>query len=161
MTVVLLKMHGAAAIALMLLALWPAAGNAAKPPSTEAVFRQFGLFGDWAVDCERPAAPDNPHVSDTMSSPGVIVERHDLGADNVVNHYSVLSAEPLSKTKLALQVIFQPGAADEQGQRLVLAIHAGTRRTLFNQAVDGPVQVKDGVALKFGLPTPLLRKCGQ
>jgi hypothetical protein len=146
-------------IALMLLAAWPAAAHAAKPPSTEAVFRQFDLFGDWAVDCARPAAPDNPHVSDTVLSPGVVMERHDIGDANVVNRYSVLTAEPLSKTKLALLVLFQPGSPDEQRQRLVVVVRDGTRRTVFNQAIDGPVAVQDGVAVRFGLPTPLLKKC--
>jgi hypothetical protein len=143
----------------MLLAAWPVAAHAGEPPSTEAVFRQFALLGTWAVDCKRPAAPDNPHISDTVLSPGVVLERHDLGPDNEVNRYSVLSAEPLSKTQVALQVLFQPGGANEQRQRLVLVVRDGTRRTMFNQAVDGPVAVKDGVAVRFGLPTPLLRKC--
>jgi ribosomal protein S28E/S33 len=40
-----------------------------------------------------------------------------------------------------------------------MRVRDGTRRTLFNRSVDGPVRVKDGVALKFGLKTPLLRKC--
>jgi len=146
-------------IALMLLAAWPITARAGQPTATEAVFRQFGLLGDWAIDCKRPAAADNPHVSDTVLSPGVVTERHDLGADNVVNRYSVLSAEPLSQTQVALQVLFQPGGPNEQRQRLILVVRDGTRRTVFNQAVDGPVEVKDGVSVKYGLPTPLLRKC--
>jgi hypothetical protein len=151
----------AAAIALMLVAAPPAAAasTGAEAPSTAEVFRAFGLFGNWAVDCARPAAPDNPHVSDAMPSPGVVIERHDLGPANVVNRYSVVSAEPLSKTQVSLQVIFRPGGEGQERQRLVLVVRDGTRRTMFNQVADGPVRVKDGVAVKFGLRTPLLRKC--
>jgi ribosomal protein S28E/S33 len=88
-----------------------------------------------------------------------VLERHDLGADRVINRYSVLSAARLSKTQVSLQVIFRPGGEGEERQRLVLVVRDGTRRTMFNQVDDGPVRVKDGVALKFGLRTPLLRKC--
>jgi hypothetical protein len=132
-------------IALMLVAAWPTAAHAGKPPSTEAVFRQFGLFGNWAVDCARPAAPDNLHVSDTMPSPGVVLERHDLGADRAVNRYRILSATRLSKTQVSLLVLLQPGNGGEERQRLVMMVRDGTRRTLFNRSVDGPVRVKDGV----------------
>ncbi len=132
---------------------------AAPAPSTEDLFRQFGLFGTWAVDCKQAASPDNPHVSITTPSPGLILEDHDLGEGNAVNRYSILSAEKLSDTRLAVQVIFQPGKDTEERQKLVWAVHDGTLRTLFNQPQDGPVRVKDGVAVAYGVATPLLRKC--
>jgi hypothetical protein len=127
--------------------------------ATEELFNSFGLFGTWAVDCKREAAFDNPHVSVTMPGPGLILEDHDLGGDNVVNRYSILSAEKLSDTRIAVQVIFQPGKETEERQRLVLAVRDGTRRTLFTQPQDGPVRVKDGVVAAYGVTTPLLRKC--
>ena len=97
------------------------------------MFRQFGLLGTWAVDCARPAALDNPHVSDVLVSPGEVMERHDLGPDSEVNQYSILAAERLSKTRVGLRVIFRPGQEGEQRQRLEMAVRDGTRRTLFNQ----------------------------
>lgn len=133
---------------------------AASPASTtENVFRDFGLFGAWAVDCNRAAAPDNPYVRITTPSPGLILEDHDLGADNDVNRYSILSAEKLSDNRLAVQVIFQPGKDTEERQKLVWAVHDHTLRTLFNQPQDGPVRVQDGVAVAYGVATPLLKKC--
>ena len=126
---------------------------------TEELFNSFGLFGSWAVDCKRDAGPDNPHVSVMMPAPGLILEDHDLGGDNAVNRYSILSAEKLSDTLIAVQVIFQPGKETEERQRLVLALRDGTRRTLFTQPQDGPVRVKDGVVAAYGVQTPLLRKC--
>jgi hypothetical protein len=142
---------------LVLAAAIPAAAEAAL--STEELFNSFGLFGTWAVDCKRAAASDNPHVSITMPGPGLILEEHDLGGDNAVNRYSILSAQKLSDTRIAMQVVFQPGKETEEHQRLVLAVHDGTRRTLFTQPQDGPVRVKDGVVAAYGLQTPLLRKC--
>jgi hypothetical protein len=157
-------MRRAVAIGLMLLAALPAAARAttdtgvAKPTAAE-LFRQFGLFGTWAVDCKRAPAPDNPHVSDVALDADAVLESHDLGPDNVVNRYSVLSAMRLSATRLELQVIFQPGSEGAERQHLVLVVRDGTRRTLFNQPEGGPVLVRDGVAVAFGVKTPLLRKC--
>ena len=144
-------------VAAFVLAAVMSAAQAA--PSTEELFKQFGLFGTWAVDCKRGASPDNPHVSITSPSPGLILEDHDLGADNTVNRYSILSAEKLSATQISVRVIFQPGRDAEERQRLIWAVHDGTLRTLFNQPQDGPVRVKDGVAVAYGVETPLLRKC--
>jgi hypothetical protein len=157
-------MRQAAAIGLMILVVLPVAAratadmSAAKPTAAE-LFHEFGLLGTWAVDCRRPAAPDNPHVSDVAPSPDLVLERQDLGAGNAVNRYRVLAVKRLSATRLQLQVIFEPGSEGAERQRLVLVVRDGTRRTMFNQPEDGPVRVKDGVVLAFGVKTPLLRKC--
>jgi hypothetical protein len=143
----------------LVLAAAMSAAAAAPASTTESLFRDFGLFGTWAIDCKQAAAPDNPYVRITTPSPGLILEDHDLGSDNAINRYSVLSAEKLSDNRLAVQVIFQPGKETEERQKLVWAVHDHTLRTLFNQPQDGPVRVKDGVAVAYGLATPLLRKC--
>jgi hypothetical protein len=123
------------------------------------LFEQFGLFGQWAGNCGAAASSANPHVDVSEPAPGVILEEHHLGDDYAVNRYSVLGAEKLSDTELSVVVVFNPGAADEERQRLIFAVHDGTRRTMFNQADDGPALVKDGIALKRGTKTPLLHKC--
>jgi len=132
--------------------------NASAAP-VEEVFQQFGLFGKWAPDCKAPASPRNPHVSITMPSAGLVLEDHNLGPDFAVNRYSVLSAEQVSATSLAVEVIFQPGTEVEERQKLVFFVRDKTRRTLFNQADGGAVRVKDGIALARGTKTPLLQKC--
>jgi hypothetical protein len=147
-------------VAIFVLAVAMSAARAAAPaPTTEQLFNQFGLFGTWAVDCRLEASPGNPRVSITMPSPGLIIQDHDLGKDNALNRYSILSAEKLSETRLSVQVIFQPGREGEERQHLIWAVHDGTLRTLFNQPQDGPVRVKDGVAVTYGIKTPLLKKC--
>lgn len=149
------------AMTLTLLAVLLSAANlwAAEPSAMEQVLRQFGLFGRWAVDCRREAALDNPHVIDEMAGSGLVQERHDLGPDNVINRYRIVAAKRLSATRLALEVIFQRGSDNEQRQHLVVRVRGGTRRTLLNAPAGGPVRVKNGVALDFGVQTPLLRKC--
>jgi len=152
-------------VAAVLLLCVATAGAAAAAPGAsqglppEVLFKQFDLFGTWASDCAAAASPANPHITIRQPAPGVILEDHDLGPHNVVNRYSVLAAERLSATKLSLQVIFQPGREDEERQKLVWAVKGDTLRTLFNQPNDGPARVKNGVALKYGAETPLLRKC--
>lgn len=136
----------------------PAAGVTSGPPPKQ-VFQEFGLFGTWASDCSAKPSPDNPYVTISQPAPGIILEDNDIGPDNVVNRYSILSAEKLSGTKVSVKVIFQPGRENEERQTLIWAVHDGTLRTLFNQPQDGPVRVKNGVAVGFGIKTPLLRKC--
>lgn len=132
----------------------------APSPSAEKVFQSFGLFGDWALDCKEPASPANPHVAISVLSPGLVLEEHTLGDEYAVNRYSVLSAARLSPERLAVEVLFGPGTENEQRQKLILQVHKGTRRTLFNQPEGGEVRVRDGVALSQHTRTPLLKKCG-
>lgn len=134
--------------------------ESASATRVEALFHRFDLFGAWAADCKAEATPDNPHVSVSNPSPGLVLEDHDLGGDFAVNRYSVLSAEALSPTRLKLEVIFQPGQEGEERQTLTVQIRDNTRRTLFNQPAGGAVRVKDGIALARRTRTPLLRKCG-
>ena len=145
------------AVAFLLVSV-PAVATAA-PPTTADVFQQFSLFGTWAVDCGRPASPQNPYVSDILQGTGAVVEEHHLGPKYALNHYSVLSAARLSATRLAMEVMFQPGSEAAQQQKLVMRVRDGRRRTLFNQPKGGEVRVKDGVALAAGVRTPTLRKC--
>jgi hypothetical protein len=149
-------MRIAAAIVLAVFAIVPATATAA---SVDDLFQQFGLFGSWATDCKQPASPDNPHVAIATPSTGLVLESHDLGADFAINRYSVLSAERVSAARLSVQVIFQPGTDAEERQTLVFEIRDGTRRTMFNQPVGGPVRVQDGIALEPGSQTPVLVKC--
>jgi hypothetical protein len=149
-------MRIAAIVLILVLTVAPAAAS----PSVEDLLRQFDLFGTWAADCQQPAAPGNPHVSITVPSPGLVVEEHDLGSDFAINRYSVLSAERISTTRLAVAVIFQPGAQGEERQKLTFLIRDGTRRTMFNRPEGGAVRVKDGIALAHHVKTRVLRKCG-
>lgn len=133
--------------------------SAAGAASLEELFQQFGLFGTWAADCDKPATPANPRVSITMPSAGLVLEDHNLGPDFAVNRYSVVSAERMSATNLSVDVIFQPGTEVEERQKLIFSVRDNTRRTVFNQTNGGAVRVKDGIALARGSKTPLLRKC--
>jgi hypothetical protein len=133
--------------------------DTAKSASVDDTFRQFNLMGVWAVDCQQPASPENPHLNITTPAAGVVLEKHDIGPDYAENQYSFLSAERLSATRLAAEVVFQPGTEGEERQKLVFRIGNNTRRTMFNQPEGGAVRVKDGIALANHSRTPTLKKC--
>jgi hypothetical protein len=152
-------MRFAAALTLVALTVSFAISPATAAPSVEDLFRQFDLFGAWAGNCKGPASPANPHVSITAPNSGMVLEEHDLGSEFAVNRYSVLSAERISPTRLALAVIFQPGTPEQERQKLEFLVRNETRRTMFNQPEGGAVRVKDGIALARHVKTPILRKC--
>lgn len=135
------------------------AASADPAATVEQVFDSFGLFGTWASNCAADAAPANPRVTILMPTPGIVFEEHNLGADYAVNRYSVLTAQKVAADRVSVDVIFQPGTADEERQTLEFQVHNGTRRTLFNQPDGGAPRVRGGVALATGARTPLLRKC--
>jgi hypothetical protein len=144
-------------LALLLLAT-PAAAQ--EKPGVAALFKDYGLLGEWAIDCKAKASPENPHVSVSEDTGGDIVERHDLGADYRVNAYRMLAAKRVSQTEVSVQALFDPGSDAEQKQDLTFSVHDGTRRTLFTRVEGGPVRVKNGIAVGFGAKTPRLKKCG-
>jgi hypothetical protein len=144
-------------LALLLLAT-PAAAQ--EKSGVAALFKDYGLLGEWAHDCNANPTPENPHVTVSEDDEGNIVEQHDLGEDYRVNAYRMLAAKRLSQTEVSVQALFDPGSEAEQKQDLTFSVHDGTRRTVFTRVEGGPVRVKNGVALGFGMKTPRLKKCG-
>ena len=130
------------------------------PSTVTAVFEHYGLFGEWAVHCEAQASPSNPHVLVMRPVDDTVLEKHELGAGYTVNTYRMLTAEPVSPTRIAVEALFQPDGKDGERQRLVFSVRARTRRTLFTQIDGGPVRVKNGMAVGYGVKTPRLEKCG-
>lgn len=131
--------------------------------TAEPVFRDFNLLGDWAVACDKPASPTNPHVNVTAPGGGLIVESHDVGPDFAPNLYHVVAAVRAGKDLVEARALFRPGTEGEETQTLVMRIAkdrkgVDTRRTMFNRGDDG-VRVKDGVAVRSGAKTAVLKRC--
>ena len=137
----------------------------AQPSFTaEPVFRDLNLLGNWALDCGQAASPQNPHVATTAPGDGRVVETHDVGADYASNLYHFVAARRLDKDSGEARALFRPGVEGEEAQTLVMRISrdakgTDTRRTIYNRGDDG-VRVKNGVALRSGLKTPVLKRCG-
>lgn len=144
----------------------PEQDQLASPEFTaEPVFRDFSLLGDWAVACDKPASPLNPHVGVTAPGGGLIVESHDVGPDFAPNLYHVTAAVRVGKHDVEARALFRPGTEGEETQTLVLRISkdkkgTDTRRTMFNRGEDG-VRVKNGVAVRSGAKTAVLKRCSQ
>jgi len=137
---------------------------AAPQFTAEPVFREFGLLGNWAAACDKPASPMNPHVSVTAPGAGLIVESHDVGADFAPNLYHVVSARRIDKRDIEARALFRPGTESEEAQTLVMRVAkdkngTDTRRTMFNRGEDG-VRVKNGIAVRSGAKTAVLKRCG-
>ncbi len=144
-------------LAFLLLSL-PAAAQ--DKPSVAGLFKEYGLIGEWAIDCKANASPSNPHVEVSTDDAGNVVERHDLGPDYRVNAYRMLAAHRVSPTRVSVEALFEPGDDTKQRQDLTFSVRDGTRQTVFTKIENGPVRVKDGVAVGYGVKTPRLRKCG-
>ena len=138
-----------------------AEGGAAEAHTTSAeiLFHTFDLFGAWAPNCKAAASLGNPHVEVGMPQPGMVLEQHDLGPDYAHNRYVMLSARRESRSRLAVEALFQQGDSEPQHQHIVFRIVGKTRRTLFTATAGEPPRVKDGIAVAVGKATPLLRKC--
>lgn len=128
-------------------------------PAVVDLLRANDLFGTFAPDCGRPAAPINPHVRVTQETGGLVIETHDFGLDSSANIYSVRAARRIAADRLELKVVFVPGTLSEEFQTLELMVGKGTRRTMFNRVDNGPVRVRHGVAVANGRRTPLLKRC--
>lgn len=132
--------------------------------TAEPVFRDLNLLGTWAPDCGAPASPQNPHVATTAPGDGRVVETHDVGPEYAANLYHFVAARRLDKDSVEARALFRPGVEGEEAQTLVMRIArdakgTDTRRTMYNRGDDG-VRVKNGVALRSGLKTPVLKRCG-
>ena len=175
-------MRSAAVFGLMLMFAMPAAAatapstdpaneslaTAAAPPAKDAeltepavmeLLQSYELFGTFAPDCSRPAAPTNPHVRVSREPGGMVIEAHDVGLKYSNNLYSVRAARRVAADRLELKVVFVPGTKAEEYQTMEMVVGKGTRRTMFNRVDNGPVRVQRGVAVANGSRTPLLKKC--
>ena len=145
--------------AFVLAALAGSAGHSAPSTGVSALFKDYGLFGIWAVDCAAEPSPENPHVTVSEPKPGRVTERHDLGPRYGTNTYRMLDAHRISATRIGIDALFQPDSEAEQRQALEFSVRDHTRRTILVRIEGGAVRVKDGVLTGHGVQTPRLKKC--
>src|ERR1043165_1704857 len=97
-------MRGAAGILFLILA-----ASAAAAETAEALFSQFDLYGSWAVRCDQPASPMNPHVTIVAISAGVLTEEQNTGPDYELNTYLIATAKKIDPTSLSVHALFRAG----------------------------------------------------
>ena len=138
--------------ALAALLLMPAISHAGK--DSDALL-QFGLIGNWSLDCQKPPSPTNPFMSFTPSTAGQPTRQIITGKPQYDSLVPISGAEMLDATHLRLSypqgsVMITVTLLKEQQRRI---------RPYEAVASDGTVSVSGGNVKASGLPTNWLLKC--
>jgi hypothetical protein len=128
--------------------------------SVAELYQSFGLFGIWAVDCNEPATPKNPHVVIVMPPTGPVYETHDLGNTYAKNRYNITAAKRVGDDRLWVQSVFEPGTREQTTSELIFRIRNNTRQTISNLPEGSAIRVQNGTKSNDGGPTAILYKCG-
>ena len=137
--------------ALALLLLMPAVARAGK--DSDALL-QFGLIGNWSLDCQKPPSPANPFMNFTPSTAGQPTRQIITGKPQYDNLVPVSHAEMLDATHLRLS--YPQGAVT-----ITVTLLKEQRRIRPYEAVtsNGLVSVSGGNVKATGQPTNWLLKC--
>ena len=114
----------------------------------------FGLTGEWAVDCAKPPALDNPHMTFTTSADGQPLRalRMNSAFDGT---FDMKDAKLLGTDRLTYVV------TDKFGTYTIVIGKTGDQwRSLEStRHSDGQVLIRDGKIVDPGRPTPLFTRC--
>jgi hypothetical protein len=142
-------------ISLGLLAGIFADAGAAEERVVADVAEQWGLVGNWAVDCQRPAARENPYYSYVRQGVTLTVQR-DLGDfrdENKVTSAAITAdggIELVTDFKAQSHVITSRYVKDNANQ--FRAMSSKDEKNFYG-ALDGK--------LRSGLPTPVMSRCSK
>jgi hypothetical protein len=127
--------------------------NAASPA---AVASKWGLIGRWAVDCANTKKVGGPHnlISYEARADGKIMyRRNDEPDDN-----NEITDVKLGENGMIVLTIVVP--AYKQTREMGIAMDAqGRTRSMFNHAIGGDYNVRDGIFTETGKETPSLSRC--
>ena len=139
------------ALALALLLLSPGLSHAGKDSDALA---QFGLIGNWAFDCTKPASPANPFMNFTPSSAGQPTRQIITGKPQYDSLVSIRDAQMLDAAHLRLSY-------PQGGVTVTVTLLKEQRHIRPYEAVtsDGTISVSGGVVKANGRPTNWLVKC--
>src|SRR4051794_27503239 len=114
-------------------------GQAQSPTNS---VEEFGLLGNWAVDCAQSPSPTNEHVVFAITSVGTVQLRNDFGISYDEMVYRVVAASRQSSDKLALRQVLTTDAAIVLD---VVLVKSGERfRVWSSRGSDGTALVLDG-----------------
>jgi len=143
--------HGALFLVLALLLLAPAVARAGK--DSDALV-QFGLIGNWALDCHKPPGAGNPFVSFTPSNAGQPTRQVITGDPEHDSLVPLRDVAVLDATHLRLTY-------PQGGVTITATLLKEQRRIRPYEAVasNGLVSVSGGNVKATGRPTAWLAKC--
>lgn len=138
-------------LAVALLPLIPAVSQAGK--DSDALV-QFGLIGNWALDCQKPPSPANPFMTFTPSSAGEPTRQIITGKPEYDSLVPLTDIAMLDGTHLRLTY-------PQGGVRVTVTLVKEPRRIRPYEAVasNGMVSVSGGNVKATGQPTKWLLKC--
>jgi hypothetical protein len=125
--------------------------------SVEATLAKYGLTGNWASDCSKPAAPGNNHRR-YRKSEGRLQQVNSLGKDYAENVYTILEATPLTRDRLRIKAVFH-GSRGDEGNTMEWVVDGKRMRTYSNVSDKSGPLVTDGVILSNKRETPWLTRC--
>jgi hypothetical protein len=140
---------------LSILAFALSCGAQAAAASDADVARQFGLLGEWAVDCSKPAGPDDPHQSFTLAADGTITRMLDMTAAfngaSTLRDLKLLDADKMVSTWVR---------ASDGATTTVTVQNSGNRSHGWESLnAAGTAIIHNGAFVSSGLPTPWFEKC--
>jgi hypothetical protein len=123
------------------------------------VLQDFGFFGRWSSQCDRPPSPANGLRTTSVTAAGTVRFREHFGRGFRDNVYEVLAAERIAADQVSIRVKLNRQAT----QDLVMAMDDGRLRTMVNRPLDGQnagrAVVEDGQVTASGTPTPWMSRC--
>lgn len=138
----------------VVLAALVAGGPAHAETATQKVLERFQFFGTWALDCERPAAADNPVRSAPKPSGKTVMFTESLGGE--ANVYVIKRAKPAADDTISVRIELN----GEIRQDLTIKREGDRLRTMTNRDIaTKDVVVREGIVLSTGEPTPWLKYC--
>ncbi len=140
--------RGAIALALVLLA-----SPALASPDGEAA-KTFGLIGEWAVACAKPASEANPHGRFALARDGSVHHTLDLGWPGPANVLRGL--RPIGDGMLAAR---WADGADGEVLTVILQLAKGRLRTWESIGARGGELIHKGAVQPEGRAVPWFEKC--
>jgi hypothetical protein len=127
-------------------------GEAAE--TIQQVVGDFGLLGNWAPDCSKPASPRTPRVLYAATADGGVQRELVEGSAPGGTGTPFTAASRVAPDRLELDYLYQ-----DRTVHLVLEMQDGKQRGVRSWIDGGAPIVEDGVVLATNRRVPWLEKC--
>jgi hypothetical protein len=141
------------------LVLWPLAARADEIYDN---LQRFGLVGTWAIHCDQPMSPANPHSVIYAAPDGRPLRKLVRGGDFADLYSTIESAKIVTADTIATTWRNSTGWTGAQAGvaiDMVIAKNGRRVRTVDSRGSDGTHFIQGGVFTKSGAQAPSMEKC--